>query len=68
MSGKDTTLQVWDINAGTNVWNARSLPNDYLDLQVKVWDTDCVFNRFNDDVIYATTGYAPHVRNIYRVS
>ncbi len=61
VSSKDTTLQVWDINTGSNVWNARSMSNDYLDLQVRVWDTDCVFNRFNDDVVYTTTGYTPSV-------
>ena len=49
------------------MWNAKSLPNDYLDLQVKTWDTDCVFNRYNDDVIFTTSAYS-HVISFYYLS
>jgi WD40 repeat protein len=54
---KDTLLQLWDMSKkGSQAsWQARNLPNDELDLQIPIFDTDISFLDANH--IVATTGY-----------
>ena len=56
MGFKDTLLQLWDINDQKKpVWQARNLPNDELDLQIPIYDTDIC--HLNEHLICVTTGY-----------
>jgi ribosome biogenesis protein NSA1 len=66
--GEERELCLWDIkNAGEKmepVWKAKNVPNDYLDMRVKVWVTDIQF--LNDNHILIGSGYQ-HVR-VYDIS
>lgn len=58
IASKEHPLQIWDINTQKNLWTAKRLPNDKYDLMSKIWDTDCIFHRLNDEIIYTCTAYS----------
>jgi len=37
---KGALLQLWDTEKGCQIWKAKNLPNDELDLAIPIWDTD----------------------------
>ena len=57
IGSKDTLLQLWDVNHKEKkaVWQARNLPNDELDLQVPIYDTDGFF--IDKNHVTVCTGY-----------
>ena len=63
-------MQIWDVNQictgqlrqlkGVNqpFWQAKNLPNDHLDLQIPIYDTDLVFmSSVGPDCLVACTAY-----------
>lgn len=50
IGSKNHLLQVWDISTDkkTPKWQARNLPNDELDLQIPIWDTDLCYLSANN--------------------
>lgn len=53
---KDSPIQIYDIN-GKQVWKAKNLPHDELDLKVNMWDTDVVQLKSNPNHFYVSTAY-----------
>jgi ribosome biogenesis protein NSA1 len=51
--GNERELCLWDIHKDEPIWKAKNVPNDHLDLRVKVWVTDIRFvdNDYNRIVI-----------------
>lgn len=41
--GRQNNLKVWDLETKTKVFTSKNLPNDYLELEVPVWDSDITF-------------------------
>lgn len=41
--GIKNCLKLWDLETKTKVFTSKNLPNDYLELEVPVWDSDLVF-------------------------
>lgn len=41
--GRQNNLKIWDLETKTKVFSSKNLPNDYLELEVPVWDSDIVF-------------------------
>ncbi|KAG4076268.1 hypothetical protein HA402_014817 [Bradysia odoriphaga] len=41
--GRQNNLKVWDLETKAKVFASKNLPNDYLELEVPVWDSDIVF-------------------------
>ncbi|KAJ6646477.1 WD repeat-containing protein 74 [Pseudolycoriella hygida] len=41
--GRQNNLKVWNLETNTKVFSSKNLPNDYLELEVPVWDSDLMF-------------------------
>lgn len=56
--GKENELKLWDLNSSSasNVFVAKNVRNDHLDLRVPVWVTD--FRFWEDSKIVVGTGYS----------
>ena len=52
---KDTNPQIVDVTQGKQVWKARNVRNDWLDLQVPIWDIDGQFQATN--TLFTATAY-----------
>ena len=63
---KNTCLQLWDVNKKAEMWHAKNLPNDSLDLQIPVWDTGLAF--ITDRVMATSTAYGEVRHYDYRAS
>lgn len=48
--GLENELKLWDLNTGKLSFEAKNVPNDFLQLRVKVWVTDHVFLPSSDKV------------------
>lgn len=40
---RQNNLKVWDLETQKRIFNSKNVPNDYLQLEVPVWDSDLVF-------------------------
>jgi len=40
VGGREHDLKVWDLETQQNVWKARNVKHDFLDMRVPVWITD----------------------------
>lgn len=41
--GRQNNLKLWDLETKTKVFTSKNLPNDFLELEVPVWESDLVF-------------------------
>lgn len=41
--GRQNNLKLWDLETKTKVFASKNLPNDFLELEVPVWESDLVF-------------------------
>lgn len=41
--GRQNNLKIWDLNTQQQTFSTKNVPNDYLQLEVPVWDSDLVF-------------------------
>lgn len=55
--GRQNNLKVWDLETKTKVFTSKNLPNDYLELEVPVWDSDIVFVDAHQLVTCSRHGY-----------
>lgn len=55
--GRQNNLKVWDLETKTKVFTSKNLPNDYLELEVPVWDSDLVFLDANNLATCSRYGY-----------
>lgn len=56
VGSKDSLLQIWDVNKANKkpLWQAKNLPNDELDLQIPIWDTDACYLESNTNFVVCT--------------
>ncbi len=55
--GRQNNLKLWDLETKTKVFTSKNLPNDYLELEVPVWDSDIAFVDVNHLATCSRHGY-----------
>lgn len=57
--GKDrlNNLKIWDLSTQTKIFHSKNVPNDTLELEVPVWDTDLSFMDQNSVATCSRHGY-----------
>ncbi|XP_055846053.1 WD repeat-containing protein 74 [Episyrphus balteatus] len=55
--GRQNNLKVFDMDAGKQVFSSKNLPNDFLELEVPVWDSDVGFIDANTIATCSRHGY-----------
>lgn len=58
--GRQNNLKIWDLNTQTQTFSSKNVPNDFLQLEVPVWDTDLVF--LGDELNLATCSRYGYIR------
>ncbi|KAL4469828.1 hypothetical protein ABPG72_013571 [Tetrahymena utriculariae] len=54
---KDINPQIYDLETKKQIWKARNVKNDWLDLKVPIYDVDGAFFRDNSQNIYTINAY-----------
>ncbi|ELR24823.1 WD repeatcontaining protein 74, putative [Acanthamoeba castellanii str. Neff] len=65
LGGKGVDLRLVEVENGKQVWTAKNVPNDFLDMPVPVWVTDLGFLPDDPRRIAVVTGY--HQIRVYDV-
>ncbi|KAH9245917.1 hypothetical protein BASA81_016557 [Batrachochytrium salamandrivorans] len=56
--GKDVDLKIWDLETQQYTFQARNVPNNFLDLAVPIWITDVGFARTSgSSVLFTSTAF-----------
>lgn len=54
---RQNNLKVWNLETNACVWRTKNLPNDFLQLEVPIWDTDLSFIDANQLATCSRYGY-----------
>jgi hypothetical protein len=67
IGGKEVELSVWDINQGKQIWQAKNVENDFLDMRVPVWIRSLTFLRdFDSTVVSSSHSYLIAIASAYK--
>lgn len=55
--GRQNNLKIFDMDAGKQVFSSKNLPNDFLQLEVPIWDSDVGFIDANTVATCSRYGY-----------
>eukprot|EP01130_Rhizamoeba_saxonica_P017744 TRINITY_DN8676_c1_g1_i1.p1 TRINITY_DN8676_c1_g1~~TRINITY_DN8676_c1_g1_i1.p1 ORF type:complete len:361 (+),score=88.50 TRINITY_DN8676_c1_g1_i1:42-1124(+) len=60
--GENELAQVFDINTQQQVWKARNVPNDFLDMQVPILDKDVIWLKESSGRAFLSVTAHKHIR------